>query len=227
MGSYHNRDDRRHRLENHLQERKLVTVPDCRVGDHRIPVIYAISPLVLPRPTEWDSRIYMSGYWFDSETSDWVPPESLQDFLEMPFSGSLFATSCIFVIMGIGVLALVKPGELTLNIFSKDAKAEAPKENEKHETAEKKDPDNKADDSFRYEPLYERTPVKKEEAPEKAPEKSKPSEDGVKQMEVKEMVLKEEPIKEGPLKEETIKEVALKEIDQAMVKDGQEGEKMI
>ncbi len=70
------------RRENHLQERKLVTVPDCRVGDHRIPVIYAISPLVLPRPTEWDSRIYMSGYWFDSETSDWVPPESLQDFLE-------------------------------------------------------------------------------------------------------------------------------------------------
>ncbi len=70
------------RSENHLQDRKLATLPDYRAGNHQIPVIYAISPLVLPRPPEWNSGIYMSGFWFDSGTADWLPPDPLRDFLE-------------------------------------------------------------------------------------------------------------------------------------------------
>ena len=70
------------RKENSLTDRKLRTHPDYRLGKHSIPVIYAISPTLFPRPSEWNDRIYMSGFWFDEEPCRWQAPETLSCFLE-------------------------------------------------------------------------------------------------------------------------------------------------
>lgn len=70
------------RKENGVTTRKPRTAPDYRIGDHRIPVIYAMSPLVLPRPTEWDEHIRMSGFWYDDTPVSWTPPEDLVRFME-------------------------------------------------------------------------------------------------------------------------------------------------
>ncbi|MBE5804434.1 MAG: glycosyltransferase family 1 protein [Clostridiales bacterium] len=70
------------RVENGLEVRKLKTTPDYRVGDRTVPVIYAVSPMVLPRPKEWGEHIHMSGFWWDDEPVTWEPPQELQEFLD-------------------------------------------------------------------------------------------------------------------------------------------------
>lgn len=70
------------RIENGLEVRKLQTKPDYRVGDRTVPVIYAVSPMVLPRPKAWNEHIHMSGFWWDDEPADWEAPQDLKDFLE-------------------------------------------------------------------------------------------------------------------------------------------------
>ena len=70
------------RIDNGMEVRKLQTKPDYRVGDRTVPVIYAVSPMVLPRPKAWDEHIHMSGFWWDDEPVDWDAPQDLKDFLE-------------------------------------------------------------------------------------------------------------------------------------------------
>lgn len=70
------------RIDNGMEVRKLHTKPDYRVGDQTVPVIYAVSPMVLPRPKNWDEHIHMSGFWWDDEPVNWQPPQDLQEFLE-------------------------------------------------------------------------------------------------------------------------------------------------
>lgn len=69
------------RKESNITNPKVSVNPMHRIGNHQIPVIYAISPAVFPRPSEWPSWIHMSGFWFDPEPCSWEPPQSLQDFL--------------------------------------------------------------------------------------------------------------------------------------------------
>jgi UDP:flavonoid glycosyltransferase YjiC (YdhE family) len=40
------------------------------------------SPVVLPRPPDWDSWVHVTGYWFLDTTSEWKPPPSLVEFLQ-------------------------------------------------------------------------------------------------------------------------------------------------
>ena len=70
------------RIDNGLEVRKLQTKPDYHVGDRTVPVIYAVSPMVLPRPKAWDEHIHMSGFWWDDEPVEWDAPQDLKDFLE-------------------------------------------------------------------------------------------------------------------------------------------------
>ena len=70
------------RKSSNLSVRKAATHPDYHLGSHLIPVIYAISPNVFPRPPEWGPNIYMTGFWFDDSPSVYQPPESLLRFLD-------------------------------------------------------------------------------------------------------------------------------------------------
>jgi UDP:flavonoid glycosyltransferase YjiC (YdhE family) len=45
-------------------------------------VLYGFSPSVIARPSDWGSRIHVTGYWFLDEARDWTPPSALLEFLE-------------------------------------------------------------------------------------------------------------------------------------------------
>lgn len=47
-----------------------------------MPVYYAYSPAVLPRPADWPERIHVSGYWFLDPPPGWRPPPGLLEFLQ-------------------------------------------------------------------------------------------------------------------------------------------------
>lgn len=47
-----------------------------------MPVLYGISPAVLPRPADWQPNVHMTGYWFLDAAQDWQPPEHLSAFLQ-------------------------------------------------------------------------------------------------------------------------------------------------
>ena len=70
------------RRENGMAPRKLHTRPDYISGGHRVPVIYAVSPQVMPRPDQWDEQIHMSGFWYDDTPCAWQPPQELRAFME-------------------------------------------------------------------------------------------------------------------------------------------------
>jgi sterol 3beta-glucosyltransferase len=46
-----------------------------------MPVYYAYSPAVLPRPADWPGRMYVTGYWFLGPPPGWQPPPRLLQFL--------------------------------------------------------------------------------------------------------------------------------------------------
>ena len=48
----------------------------------RAPVLYGVSPSVIPKPTDWNADIHMTGYWFLEPQKDWQPPRDLQTFLQ-------------------------------------------------------------------------------------------------------------------------------------------------
>ena len=47
-----------------------------------MPVYYAFSPVVLPRPADWPQRMQVTGYWFLDPPPGWQPPADLLHFLQ-------------------------------------------------------------------------------------------------------------------------------------------------
>ncbi len=47
-----------------------------------MPVFYAYSPAVLPRPADWPDRVHVTGYWFLDQEPGWQPPAELLHFLQ-------------------------------------------------------------------------------------------------------------------------------------------------
>ena len=64
-----------------MRLRKIKTDPDYIINGHRIPVLYAISPLLLPRPLSWHEQIYMTGFWTDCREEEYSPSPELEAFL--------------------------------------------------------------------------------------------------------------------------------------------------
>lgn len=55
-----------------------------RDADRRImhlPMLFGISPRVLPKPRDWPARFHVTGYWFLPRPIDWTPPDDLVRFL--------------------------------------------------------------------------------------------------------------------------------------------------
>lgn len=69
------------RKEHGLKLRRVRTKPDYDCNGHRISAIYAVSPLLMPRPSNWDERIYMPGFWWEPSDVAFTPSEDLTDFL--------------------------------------------------------------------------------------------------------------------------------------------------
>ena len=45
-----------------------------------IPMIYGVSPVLLPTPSDWEPNVHLCGQWL-APTSNWTPPSALADFL--------------------------------------------------------------------------------------------------------------------------------------------------
>jgi sterol 3beta-glucosyltransferase len=56
--------------------------PLARQQREEMPVYYAYSPVVLPRPADWPERVQVTGYWFLEPPPGWQPPADLLDFLK-------------------------------------------------------------------------------------------------------------------------------------------------
>ena len=48
---------------------------------HQQPQLYAYSPTILPRASNWPENIHVTGYWYLSAASNWNPSDKLIDFL--------------------------------------------------------------------------------------------------------------------------------------------------
>ena len=46
------------------------------------PILYGFSPSVIPRPSDWDGNMHVTGYWFLDPADDWTPPAALMEFLQ-------------------------------------------------------------------------------------------------------------------------------------------------
>jgi sterol 3beta-glucosyltransferase len=56
--------------------------PVARQEREAMPVYYAYSPAVLPRPADWPQRMHLTGYWFLDPPPRWQPPDGLTGFLQ-------------------------------------------------------------------------------------------------------------------------------------------------
>jgi len=65
-----------------MSPRKLTTAPRYELNGHTIPVLYAMSPLVMPRPATWGENIHMTGFWMGKLESHYEPTPELTAFLE-------------------------------------------------------------------------------------------------------------------------------------------------
>ena len=54
---------------------------DGKAGTYMATRLCAVSPSVLPRPTDWDEGIHLTGYWFLDEGAAWRPDPALAAFL--------------------------------------------------------------------------------------------------------------------------------------------------
>jgi UDP:flavonoid glycosyltransferase YjiC (YdhE family) len=72
---------RRWRTVNGVSARRIRPHPDYTVGLWRIPVLYAISPQILPPSTCWPSNIHMVGFFQPKAAEEYTPSPSLHAFL--------------------------------------------------------------------------------------------------------------------------------------------------
>lgn len=47
----------------------------------KVPLLFAHSPAVFPKPSSWPDDFHITGYWFLDRLPDWQPPAALVDFL--------------------------------------------------------------------------------------------------------------------------------------------------
>ncbi|MDX2138891.1 MAG: glycosyltransferase [Chloroflexota bacterium] len=62
--------------------RKSTAVTGSAVHGKPIPVLYPVSPAVIPVPADYPATAHMTGYWFTEQRSDWQPSAELVRFLE-------------------------------------------------------------------------------------------------------------------------------------------------
>jgi len=46
------------------------------------PILYAYSPSVLPKPSDWGAGVHVTGYWFSDAEGNWPPQDDLLHFLD-------------------------------------------------------------------------------------------------------------------------------------------------
>lgn len=65
---------------NGIAQRTIARGPDYRVSGRTVPVLYAMSEHMVPRPPEWGDNIHIVGFW-EELADDYTPSEALAAFL--------------------------------------------------------------------------------------------------------------------------------------------------
>jgi len=55
---------------------------ETEIKRRRIPLFYAHSPAVFPKPESWPTWLHVTGFWFLDLPQTWTPPADLVDFLK-------------------------------------------------------------------------------------------------------------------------------------------------
>jgi len=61
--------------------RDVAHQPPRRHEWHGYPILFAISPTLVPRPPDWPAHAYVTGYWWAPSTAPFVPDPALERFL--------------------------------------------------------------------------------------------------------------------------------------------------
>jgi sterol 3beta-glucosyltransferase len=64
-----------------IDERAVEWLVWRTVRETNVPAVYGFSPLVVPRPGDWDPSVLVTGYWVLGPEDGWRPPSVLTDFL--------------------------------------------------------------------------------------------------------------------------------------------------
>lgn len=66
----------------HLHPLKSLRELNIQKRSRKVPVLYAFSPFVVPKPSDWSENTHVTGYWFLDTAQDWHPPEDLIEFIK-------------------------------------------------------------------------------------------------------------------------------------------------
>lgn len=70
------------RKEEGMRPKKIRTCPDYWINGRHVPVLYAMSPILTPRPLTWDEHFHMTGFWVENQVDSYEPSPALSAFLE-------------------------------------------------------------------------------------------------------------------------------------------------
>jgi sterol 3beta-glucosyltransferase len=71
-----------HRVRrNHPELPRLTAWPFDPANKRVTPILYGLSPHVVPRPPDWGKDVHVTGYWFLDALPGWQPPPALVEFL--------------------------------------------------------------------------------------------------------------------------------------------------
>jgi UDP:flavonoid glycosyltransferase YjiC (YdhE family) len=65
-----------------MRPRRLTSKPDYQINGHKVPVLYAMSPLLMSRPRLWGENIHMTGFWLTDHKQQFTPSPELEAFLD-------------------------------------------------------------------------------------------------------------------------------------------------
>ncbi len=70
------------REEMGLPKIKLFQFPYREMNGKPIPTLYAYSPIIAPKPKEWNNNHYLTGFWINETAKEWEPDQRLKTFLD-------------------------------------------------------------------------------------------------------------------------------------------------
>ncbi|KAK7552504.1 hypothetical protein IWX46DRAFT_632352 [Phyllosticta citricarpa] len=90
-----------------------------RLQLNKIPFMYNFSPSVVVPPLDYSDWIRVTGYWFLDESSDWVPPKPLTDFIKKAREDGKK-----LVYIGFGSIVVEDPKAMTKSVIAAVLKAD-------------------------------------------------------------------------------------------------------
>ncbi|KAL4980410.1 sterol 3-beta-glucosyltransferase [Aspergillus desertorum] len=90
-----------------------------KMQPNKVPFLYNFSPSVVPPPLDFPDWVRITGYWFLNESSDWMPPRELAEFIQRARQDGKK-----IVYIGFGSIVVSDPSALTRTVVDSVQKAD-------------------------------------------------------------------------------------------------------